>query len=208
MLANIPATQTVIEITGRRARDAGAGDPSGARAKGRRGIDPDRRRRGQPRRLPAAHGTLPDALRRSGYPRPRMLGHRGQARRRGNRVAGRRPGLRADGRRRLWRIRRGAVGAVPTDPGRCQPSRRRGACPTPSARCGPTCSKGCVCERARYSWLQGGSSGIGVTAIQLGKAFGVKVLATAGSDEKCQACRDFAASSEGVNYFDFRNSET
>ena len=56
--------------------------------------------------------------------------------------------------------------------------------------------------------MQGGSSGIGVTAIQLGKAFGVKVLATAGSDEKCQACRDFAASSEGVNYFDFRNSET
>jgi NADPH:quinone reductase-like Zn-dependent oxidoreductase len=56
--------------------------------------------------------------------------------------------------------------------------------------------------------VQGASSGIGVTAIQLGKTFGVKVLATAGSDEKCQACRDFAASSEGVNSFDSRNSET
>ena len=126
MLANIPATQTVIEITGPGGPEmlAPATRPVPEPKAG--GIDPDRRRRGQPRRLPAAHGTLPDALRRSGYPRPRMLGHRGQARRRGNRVAGRRPGLRADGRRRLWRIRRGAVGAVPTDPGGCQPSRRRG----------------------------------------------------------------------------------
>ena len=39
-------------------------------------------------------------------------------------------------------------------------------------------------------WLlvQGGSSGIGVTAIQLGAAFGAKVLTTAGSAQKCAAC--------------------
>jgi NADPH2:quinone reductase len=46
---------------------------------------------------------------------------------------------------------------------------------------------------------QGGSSGIGITAIQLAKAFGAKVLATAGSDEKCQACRDFGAD-VAINY--------
>ncbi|MBV9552492.1 MAG: NAD(P)H-quinone oxidoreductase, partial [Alphaproteobacteria bacterium] len=46
---------------------------------------------------------------------------------------------------------------------------------------------------------QGGSSGIGITAIQLAKAFGAKVLATAGSDEKCRACRDFGAD-VAINY--------
>ena len=47
--------------------------------------------------------------------------------------------------------------------------------------------------------VQGGSSGIGVTAIQLGKAFGAKVLATAGSDEKCRACVDYGAD-VAINY--------
>jgi NADPH:quinone reductase len=46
---------------------------------------------------------------------------------------------------------------------------------------------------------QGGSSGIGITAIQLAKAFGAKVLATAGSDEKCQACRHYGAD-VAINY--------
>ena len=46
---------------------------------------------------------------------------------------------------------------------------------------------------------QGGSSGIGITAIQLAKAFGAKVLATAGSDDKCQACRDYGAD-VAINY--------
>ncbi|SIT90909.1 NADPH2:quinone reductase [Yoonia rosea] len=36
--------------------------------------------------------------------------------------------------------------------------------------------------------VHGGSSGIGTTAIQLGKAFGARVFATAGSDDKCAAC--------------------
>ena len=36
--------------------------------------------------------------------------------------------------------------------------------------------------------VQGGSSGIGVTAIQMAKATGNRVFATAGSDEKCAAC--------------------
>ncbi len=46
---------------------------------------------------------------------------------------------------------------------------------------------------------QGGSSGIGITAIQLAKAFGSQVLATAGSDVKCQACREFGAD-VAINY--------
>src|SRR5215471_9123351 len=47
--------------------------------------------------------------------------------------------------------------------------------------------------------VQGGSSGIGVTAIQLAKAFGAKVLTTAGSDEKCRVCREFGAD-VAINY--------
>jgi NADPH2:quinone reductase len=47
--------------------------------------------------------------------------------------------------------------------------------------------------------IQGGSSGIGVTAIQLAKAFGARVLATAGSDAKCRACVGFGAE-RAVNY--------
>jgi NADPH:quinone reductase len=47
--------------------------------------------------------------------------------------------------------------------------------------------------------VQGGTSGIGVTAIQLGKAFGAKVIATAGSADKCQACLRIGADA-AINY--------
>ena len=47
--------------------------------------------------------------------------------------------------------------------------------------------------------IQGGSSGIGVTAIQLAKALGAKVLVTAGSDEKCAACLALGAD-HAINY--------
>lgn len=47
--------------------------------------------------------------------------------------------------------------------------------------------------------VHGGSSGIGVTAIQLAKAFGAKVLVTVGSDEKGQACLELGAD-QFVNY--------
>jgi NADPH2:quinone reductase len=47
--------------------------------------------------------------------------------------------------------------------------------------------------------VQGGTSGIGVTAIQLGKAFGAKVIATAGSADKCKACLDIGADA-AINY--------
>ncbi len=47
--------------------------------------------------------------------------------------------------------------------------------------------------------VQGGSSGIGVTAIQLGKAFGARVIVTAGSDDKLAACKALGAD-VGINY--------
>jgi NADPH2:quinone reductase len=47
--------------------------------------------------------------------------------------------------------------------------------------------------------VQGGTSGIGVTAIQLAKAAGAKVIATAGSDDKCAACIALGAD-HAINY--------
>jgi NADPH2:quinone reductase len=47
--------------------------------------------------------------------------------------------------------------------------------------------------------VHGGSSGIGTTAIQLAKALGARVIVTAGSEEKCAACRRLGADL-AVNY--------
>jgi NADPH2:quinone reductase len=47
--------------------------------------------------------------------------------------------------------------------------------------------------------VQGGSSGIGVTAIQMAKAMGATVIVTAGSDEKCAACVALRAD-HAINY--------
>jgi NADPH2:quinone reductase len=57
--------------------------------------------------------------------------------------------------------------------------------------------------------IQGGSSGIGVAAIQLAKAMGAQVLVTAGSDEKCAACLALGADA-AINYktHDFQSEVT
>ncbi|MBY5313812.1 zinc-binding dehydrogenase [Rhizobium leguminosarum] len=47
--------------------------------------------------------------------------------------------------------------------------------------------------------IHGGSSGIGTTAIQLARAFGAEVYATAGSKEKCEACERLGAR-RAINY--------
>jgi putative PIG3 family NAD(P)H quinone oxidoreductase len=47
--------------------------------------------------------------------------------------------------------------------------------------------------------VHGGSSGIGTTAIQLARAYGARVFTTAGSEEKCEACRELGAES-AINY--------
>lgn len=61
-----------------------------------------------------------------------------------------------------------------------------------------------VFDRARLQagetlLVQGGSSGIGVTAIQMAKALGARVIVTAGSDDKCKACLEIGAD-EAINY--------
>lgn len=61
-----------------------------------------------------------------------------------------------------------------------------------------------VFERAKLSdsetlLVQGGSSGIGVTAIQMATALGHRVFATAGTDDKCRACESLGAE-RGINY--------
>jgi NADPH2:quinone reductase len=61
-----------------------------------------------------------------------------------------------------------------------------------------------VFDRAQLSGaetllVQGGTSGIGVTAIQVAAALGHRVFATAGSDEKCRACEQLGAE-RGINY--------
>lgn len=47
--------------------------------------------------------------------------------------------------------------------------------------------------------VHGGSSGIGVAAIQMAKAFGANVYATAGSEEKCAYCQSLGAT-RAINY--------
>jgi NADPH2:quinone reductase len=54
-------------------------------------------------------------------------------------------------------------------------------------------------ERGETLLIHGGSSGIGTTAIQLAKASGARVITTAGSPEKCEACRKLGAD-VAVNY--------
>ena len=49
--------------------------------------------------------------------------------------------------------------------------------------------------------VHGGGSGIGTTAIQLAKAFGARVFATAGSADKCKACEELGAE-RAINYRD------
>jgi NADPH2:quinone reductase len=61
-----------------------------------------------------------------------------------------------------------------------------------------------VFDRARLQagetlLIQGGSSGIGVTAIQIAKAMGSTVIVTAGSDDKCAACLKIGAD-HAINY--------
>ena len=61
-----------------------------------------------------------------------------------------------------------------------------------------------VFDRARLAegetlLVQGGSSGIGVTAIQMATAMGHRVFATAGTDDKCRACEKLGAE-RGINY--------
>ncbi len=54
-------------------------------------------------------------------------------------------------------------------------------------------------QAGEWFLVHGGTSGIGTTATQLAKAFGARVLATAGSADKCKACLDLGAD-RAINY--------
>src|SRR5204863_108455 len=54
-------------------------------------------------------------------------------------------------------------------------------------------------QRGETLLVHGGASGIGTTAILLGKAFDARVIVTAGSAHKCAACRELAADA-AINY--------
>ena len=54
-------------------------------------------------------------------------------------------------------------------------------------------------QRGETVLVHGGASGIGTTAILLGKAFGAHVIVTAGSAQKCAACRELGADL-AINY--------
>ncbi len=54
-------------------------------------------------------------------------------------------------------------------------------------------------QRGELVLIHGGTGGIGTTAIQLAVARGARVMATAGSDLKCQACEALGAS-QAINY--------
>ena len=56
-------------------------------------------------------------------------------------------------------------------------------------------------RQGEWFLVHGGSSGIGTTAIQLAKAFGAHVMATAGTAEKCAACEKLGAE-RAINYRD------
>lgn len=59
----------------------------------------------------------------------------------------------------------------------------------------------CKLKKGESFLVHGGSSGIGTTAIQMAKAMGSSVYTTAGSVEKCLACRDLG-SDLAINYHD------
>ena len=191
---------TAIEIRAGRPRSAGSPRRVPVPKPGA-GPDPDQGggRRRQPARRAAAHGRLSAAA---------------------GAFAAAGPGDRRRGRGVGAGVTRWKVGdkvcALVNGGGYAEYCHRRGARSRCRSRPASTWSKAAavpetfftvwnnVFERGRLTageWLlvHGGTSGIGTTAIQLAKAFGAKVIATAGSAEKCKACLELGAD-RAVNY--------
>ena len=163
------------------------------RGPSRRGRSADQgggRRRQPPGRVSAAR-PLSAAAGRVRHSRSRSGGHHRGNRlgRSGGELARRRRGLRARRRRRLRGILRRAGAAVPAGAARARHDRRPRPFPKRSSPSGPTSSSAAGCRPGESILIHGGSSGIGTTAIQLARARGARVFATAGSAEKCARLR-------------------
>ena len=156
------------------------------RAGGRRDPDPRARGRRQPARRAAARRPL-----RAAAGRLRPAGARGRRRGRGGGagrlgMAGRRRGLRAAAGRRLCRVRADPRGARAAGAARRSTWwRRRALCETFFTVWTNVFGRGRL-EAGESLLVHGGSSGIGTTAIQLARARGARVFATAGSEAKCR----------------------
>ncbi len=62
-----------------------------------------------------------------------------------------------------------------------------------------------VLKKGEVALIHGGSSGVGTAAIQLARAWGAEVVTTAGSDVKCDACRELGARAVNYKKDDFLN---
>ena len=154
-------------------------------------------------KVDAAGVNRPDLLQRAGhYPPPpgasdipglEVAGTVAEARTGRDPMGRRRRGHGPRGGRRVRGVLRGPGGrsACPYPEASIGPRRRR--CPRPSFTVWTN-----VFERGRLQagevlLVHGGSSGIGTTAIQMARAFGARVLVTAGTPEKCAACVSLGA---------------
>ena len=160
-------------------------------------------------RVAAAGVNRPDCLQRAGgYPPPPGVSDLPGLEVAGTVVAaapgchepgGGRPGVRARGGRRLRGVLRGARRAVPAGAGGASASSRPPRIPETFFTVWTNVFERGRLQRGESLLVHGGASGIGTTAIQLGVAFGARVFATAGSDEKCALCFKLGAEL-AVNY--------
>ena len=150
----------------------------------------------------------PDCLQRAGaYPPPadaspiiglEVAGTVVALRRRRARLAHRRPRLRADARRRLRRILHDAGRLLPADSGGTL-ALEAASLPENFFTVWHNVFERGRLARGEKVLIHGGSSGIGLTAIQLAHQFGAEVFTTVGCDEKAVFCRTMGAD-HAINY--------
>ena len=163
-------------------------------------------------RVEAAGVNRPDVLQRAGiYPPPPgaspVLGLEvsGTIAACGNGVEAlerRGQGLRAGAGRRLCRILRRAGSALSEGAARSRPAEAAGLPETFFTVWTNVFDRGRLASGETFL-VHGGTSGIGTTAIQLARAFGAHVFATAGTPEKCAVCVELGAE----RAIDYRNED-
>ena len=153
----------------------------------------------EPARRGAAHGRLSASARSLAAARTGDRGGSRGDRRRREALEGGRQALCACEWRRLCGIRdRGGDGGA-SDPVAGSTWSRPAAVPETFFTVWNNVFERGGLKAGEWFLVHGGSSGIGTTAIQLAKAFGAKVLATAGTADKCKACAELGAD-RAINY--------